>query len=401
MKNKTGLLISALMLASMTMFAQTFTNYTTSEGLPSNNINGVTVDLYNNIWFATDEGVAKYDHVSWSYYTTNEGLADNYINCIAVDANNQVWVGTDNGACVFTGSAWITFTSADGLISDMVTCIKGTPDQAVWFGTNAGLSRYIGTVWTSFTSADGLPGNMISCITNDLNNNLWVGTWLGGLAKYDGTSFTVFTTAQQLVDNNILTVAIDKFNHKWIGTLMGISVLDSLDQWKINYTETDGLYNNFIQDLAFDSQDVLWAGIYADYLQDGAVARFNGTGWVNYTIADGLVNAQVKRLAIAAMDHVWIATGNGVSELTYNAGFNELSQPGLKLFPNPVNDILYLDIPVNRMQLKIIDLSGRVLLHQDVAAKENSIDVSTLSPGLYIIQVSNGNSIFNSRFIRH
>lgn len=84
--------------------AQTFTNYTTNEGLPDNNVNGVAIDTSDVKWFGTQAGVAKFNDTTFTVYTTANGLIDNYINCIAADKNNNVWAGTDYGVSRFDGS---------------------------------------------------------------------------------------------------------------------------------------------------------------------------------------------------------------------------------------------------------------------------------------------------------
>ena len=63
MKKINLLLISAIyIILSGNIMAQTFTVYTTSEGLPDDFIQGgIVVDQNNNVWAGTANGVAKFD----------------------------------------------------------------------------------------------------------------------------------------------------------------------------------------------------------------------------------------------------------------------------------------------------------------------------------------------------
>ena len=70
---KTKLLLIVLMLSGTLIQAQTFTNYTSVDSLPSDNVTGVAIDAANQKWFGTQDGVAKFNDVTWSTYTTANG----------------------------------------------------------------------------------------------------------------------------------------------------------------------------------------------------------------------------------------------------------------------------------------------------------------------------------------
>jgi ligand-binding sensor domain-containing protein len=247
---------------------------------------------------------------------------------------------------------------------------------------------------------EGLANNMVKYISVDQKENAWIGTMIGGLSKFDGTTFTTFTTADSLADNNIFAVAIDQYRNKWIGTYNGISILDSTDKWVENYSAVDGLYNDFVQDLGFDSKGNLWIGMYADYLQEGGITKYNGTTWVSYTVTDGLVDKMINRLAVDKKDNVWIATGNGVSKLTLpNTGIDDNSNVSLKIYPNPVKDILHIDqfrVPV---QLTIYDLTGNGILSRNLSGQFNSIDIHSLIPGVYILKIKEEGKVITRKLI--
>jgi hypothetical protein len=73
---------------------------------------------------------------------------------------------------------------------------------------------------------------------------------------------------------------------------------------------------------------------------------------------------------------------------------------GLKLYPNPVKDYLQLDVPLyNNEKIIITDITGRIVNETELTT--NSLDVSGLQAGTYIISVMRGQAVLGrSRFIK-
>lgn len=64
---------------------------------------------------------------------------------------------------------------------------------------------------------------------------------------------------------------------------------------------------------------------------------------------------------------------------------DEISE--FKMFPNPVENILYFNVPkgIEQSTLSIYDVLGKVVLKKNIVKSVHSIDVSSLAPGLYVI----------------
>jgi ligand-binding sensor domain-containing protein len=402
MKTKliSGIWVFTLFLA-VSLKGQTFTNFTTSNGLPDNNVTGVASDKNNVKWFATQAGVARYNDTNWTVYTTTNGLVNNVVNCIAVDAANRIWAGTDYGVSVFDGTTWTTYTTTNGLANNMVNYIAGGVDGTIWFATNAGLSKFDGTTWSSYTTANGLPNDMVSYIAIDPLGNKWIGTWIGGLAKFDGTTFTTFTTADSLLDNNIISIAIDHLKNKWIGTFYGATVLDSNNHFKVNYRKGCGLYNEFVQDLSEDSKGTMWFGLYADYLQDGGITKLTGTTWNSYTVANGLVNRLVHKIAIDQKDYIWIATGSGVSKLVDKSdGVQGIFTAGnVVVYPNPATDRITLSGITKSCSMTIYDLAGSARFSGILQPGTREVGLGAIAPGIYFLRITEGDNTSCTKLI--
>lgn len=74
-----------------------YTEFSTQNGLPSNENYCVFQDSKGYIWIGTDRGLVKYDGYTFETYTTLDGLADNVILNVTEDEKGNIWyVGLNN-----------------------------------------------------------------------------------------------------------------------------------------------------------------------------------------------------------------------------------------------------------------------------------------------------------------
>lgn len=126
--------------------------------------------------------------------------------------------------------------------------------------------------------------------------------------------------------------------------------------------------------------------------------------WVNYTYYNDELNENsfAKTLQVNDKNEIWVGGAfNSVlkskqgfiyilnSDSTYVTSFNKNVYASIGLFPNPVHNKLYVQNSTNSiLTYKIIDISGKLCLHTN-NLKNNFIDMSNLSPGIYIISIEN------------
>lgn len=75
-----------------------FEHYSVDKGLPSSQVFDITQDKNGNLWFATDQGISKYDGYSFKNYTTKDGLTDNMVFKFHPQPNGDIWCTTFNKA---------------------------------------------------------------------------------------------------------------------------------------------------------------------------------------------------------------------------------------------------------------------------------------------------------------
>jgi hypothetical protein len=76
-------------------------HYTTTDGLPSNAVYQVYQDSHKFIWFATEEGVARYDGSQFTYFRKQDGLSSNDVVRIKEDTQGRIWFFNMNAALNF------------------------------------------------------------------------------------------------------------------------------------------------------------------------------------------------------------------------------------------------------------------------------------------------------------
>lgn len=82
------------------------------------------------------------------------------------------------------------------------------------------------------------------------------------------------------------------------------------------------------------------------------------------------------------------------------ANTNELSANDLKVYPNPTSgNITITNLSEVNSQVNVLDVLGNTVLSTTMNSSNNSIDLSALPRGMYIIQINNENSIKSSSII--
>lgn len=74
-----------------------FKNLTTKHGLPSNTCYYITQDHKNNIWIATNKGIAKFNGVELKIWNHKNGLPDEDIIYLKEDSKKRMWASTSGG----------------------------------------------------------------------------------------------------------------------------------------------------------------------------------------------------------------------------------------------------------------------------------------------------------------
>lgn len=112
--------IVILLLLSFNSISQTwenpYTQYSKSEGFPSNIIYSLTTDSNGVLWLGTDAGVVRFDGTNIKIFTTEDGLPTNDIFELYCDSKNRIWLSTFKNEVTYIRNNKIYNKSNDTLI---------------------------------------------------------------------------------------------------------------------------------------------------------------------------------------------------------------------------------------------------------------------------------------------
>ena len=93
---------------------------------------------------------------------------------------------------------------------------------------------------------------------------------------------------------------------------------------------------------------------------------------------------------------------NGTVTVTSTAGISENNLLSFEMYPNPVSDVLIIQLPTGteKAEVGVFDISGRLVSSKTISSNDASLDVQKFSKGIYIIRVATNNKIGVQRFIK-
>ena len=266
--------------------------FSNEEGFGGQQITGITEDLEGDIWFATNQGVVRYDWSNnkdggqqFTNYTDTQYFGGQRFWSILADSKGNIWAGSVKGIYRFDGTSWTLFElpypeNVTGEFITKRTAWSITEDSAgnVWISSNGyGAFKYDGRSFTQYTEKDGLTDNSVDHILEDSKGNIWFGTRYGGLSRFDGNSFVNFTQKDGIIGNDeVCVVYEDKKGNIWFSSEgFGVYCYDGTSF--TNFFKKQGLNVGAVQTILEDREGRLWVG------GGGGLYRFDGKRFINVT----------------------------------------------------------------------------------------------------------------------
>jgi len=278
--------------------ADSWTLYNTNNGLPGNQVRGIKMDTKNNMWFAiSSHGAAKYNNNIWTYFnTSNSGILSNGITCIAEDLSGTILFGTTNGISILSpDNSWSYYRDQNVTIT--VSVIKVASDGYVW----------VGTYGQGFLVSDGSSIDQyyyegfqnVNDIEEDGKGNIWIGSD-NGLIKWDGNNFSLLSTSDGLPDNTVTSLLYDSKGRLWIGTYYGktVSWIDNSGIHQQSLLNGDTYCE--INDIWEDRKGDIWFAAY-----ESGLIRFDGVVSHTYKKYNGLPEDDIISIGEDRDGNVW------------------------------------------------------------------------------------------------
>ncbi|MFC2087002.1 chondroitinase family polysaccharide lyase [Bacteroidota bacterium] len=86
-------------------------------------------------------------------------------------------------------------------------------------------------------------------------------------------------------------------------------------------------------------------------------------------------------------------------DISSNINFNK--NLSILVFPNPAKEKLILILPYNEGSIEILNISGSVLMSQEIFNKHEKLDITSLENGYYILKIDIGGTHHFTRFVKY
>jgi signal transduction histidine kinase/ligand-binding sensor domain-containing protein/DNA-binding response OmpR family regulator len=257
-------------------------HWATKDGLSQGVVNSITQDDRSLIWFATEDGLNRFDGYTFKKFRHDPGnpqsIADNFIQCVFKDSDGTLWVSSRKGLLKFDQlrEKFSIYRhdfkkQPNYSINDVSHISEGSSKNlwVSWYGSGfASFNKEKGT-FIPYTPAtfSGITSEKTICAVEDQFGLLWVGTQEGGVNVFQVSGGAVVKKIDRLSDPrhlpsvNVQSLAEDKFGNIWIGTSRGLVVFKRQENKFITFpNEKFSLYHVNVMALFVDSMENLWIG---------------------------------------------------------------------------------------------------------------------------------------------
>ncbi|HRQ65772.1 MAG TPA: two-component regulator propeller domain-containing protein [Xanthomonadaceae bacterium] len=292
--------------------------WTTRDGLPHNAINAMAQTPEGYLWFATWEGVARFNGREFVNFERGPatGLPDSAIRTLHLDTSGVLWAGGLRGGLArIDQGRWSALDAAPGLVVSLL--VDG--DGRLWAGTQGtGLARIEADGSRRiFRATDGLPSDIVSALLED-GQGVWIGT-PAGLVRANGDAFRVPDASAGLSGESVLALARAADGRLLVGTTRGlfIAVGDGAPGFQ---PLTAGLQEEAVAVILPSRNGSLWLGT-----ETHGLFRYSERGLERIGVQQGLPNDRVLSLLEDREGSLWVGTNGGLFRLS-DAPFTNITR---------------------------------------------------------------------------
>ncbi len=319
-----------------------FSRFTAADGLPHSSVTAVFHDREDHFWFATWNGVGRYDAHSITVFDPRANIIRkvNEVSQIAQDRQGDVWIGYASLGFDHPGKSIVRFDGAHFTFveseqgRDISNCFSIYEDLEghLWFGGGEGLFRRAGQTLKKEDIATDIDAGGIGRITQDRQGRFLFGYWehytiRQGKRKFSASPLqivyqqgescqTIFAEEGEKIPLSRIGAVIATRNDEIYFHLIYIDYLASgsgFARWHLEegltwYGIADGLIDDRVNDLVLDRDGNLWVAT------QGGLSCFDGHTFHSFTTEDGLPSNRIHCLLEDARGRLWIGTDREVAQ---------------------------------------------------------------------------------------
>ena len=272
-------------LFSLQAYSQNFERISNKEGFNQNTVNAIEQDKYGFLWYATPNGLIRYDGYEFKTFSTQskneQAISSNNVTYLFNDKDGILWIGTNVGVNIYV--PWLErFFTVPLKYNINVNKIDTKNDGYIWITSSKALIRCkLKDISSGFFEVTENILDLketsleINTFAFGLNSSIILGT-TDGLKKvtYQPESQILTSPISDLEDFDFfkdkeITEIIKEDNIFWVGTTKGLysSNLDSNSDYlvkKIKVPNEDSRF--YVNSLFKDTDNTIWIGTIGDGL---------------------------------------------------------------------------------------------------------------------------------------
>lgn len=264
--------LSALTLHAQQATPLSFIHIGLEEGLSQSTVFDITQDEQGNMWFATYDGLNKYDGYAFTVYQHDEAnagsLAGDIVRTLKKDSMGRLWIGTEEGLSLYASDkdCFLNFFPENGRHLSVTDIEEINPKELL---VSSSLGILLFNTETHTFSTQRLPDELFALSATTLyrqGNQLYIGTSRQGVFVYSMTQNTLRPLPiEELKDVEILAVLQQTPTCLWVATEgKGLFRINPHTREVKTYRKggTHHLSSDYVRVLTLDSQNHLWVGTF-------------------------------------------------------------------------------------------------------------------------------------------
>ena len=295
--------------------------WTTGNGLPQNSAGTIVQTHDGYIWFATQEGIARFDGTEFRVFdrVNTKELPISWMARMKEDSAGALWMrpaGFAPGMVRYQNGMFKRIDTSNGLPHNRAITWENDRHGTMWIGTQGGLFEARGDTFRTYTMADGLPADTVIGLGIDSKENLWIST-MAGLARLAGGKIERMTGQKAFPDTLFVRIDgpansfEDRTGTLWFSTRTHL--LAYRDGSVTRYEKKSVLSHPAIQAVHEDAKGTIW------FATAGGLTSFAGGKFTKYAVSQ---NADENNIFVIQEDRegsLWLATGKGIARFADGA----------------------------------------------------------------------------------
>lgn len=270
----------------------------------------------NKLWLATQgSGIVIYEDNILKPYQPREGTLPSSIRCLLI-TDSLMFVGSNNNGLFILRNETVEKTDFEPISNISIMAIVKGADGSIWVGTNGnGVVRIKDGEFSHYTIRNGLAGNVINALHATPDGRLLIGS-TNGLDILREDRVTPVSLLQNIQVN---AITMDSYGSIWAATERGLARINEAAGTEELFSKSQGLPTLELTSLAFDVEGSLWLAS-----SKAGLLRLKDTGIVTYSESTGLSLDLVNVIAEGNNGELYIGTDGGDIDVFVNGKLSKL-----------------------------------------------------------------------------